>query len=192
MAQIWLPEDIKKAIETIAGGGLILFPTDTIWGIGCDATDPNAVARIHALKRRPEDKPLVVLVESIDMLQRYVESIHPRVETLLTLHERPLTIIYPKARDLAENLISKDGSIAIRVTSDPYCRELINSFGKPVVATSANVSGEPPPPHFGGISSEIIRGVDYVCKYRQHDTREGEPSVIATYDHRGHLDFIRS
>ena len=192
MNEIWLPEDIAKAVDTIKSGGIILYPTDTIWGVGCNATNLDAVKRIYKLKKRPLDKPFVLLVDSIEMLKDHVEKIHPRVETLLQYHERPLTIIYPSARGLPEEILSSDGSVAIRVVNDDYCAQLIREAGMPLVGTSANKAGAPPPKNFGEVSSSIIKGVDYVCKYRQNERDFGAPSVIATYDKRGSLEFIRT
>ena len=189
----WLPEDIHAAVEALSDGKLILYPTDTIWGIGCDANNDRAIDAVYKLKQRERTEPLIVLVSSIDMLLEHATSIHPRVQTLLNFHERPLTVIYPEVRNISDVLNSENGSVAIRVVQDDFCRAMIDEFGGPIVSTSANVTGEPYPRCFGEISSEVIAGVDYVCKYRQFDkATETTPSVIAKYDSKGNLDFVRT
>lgn len=189
----WLPEDIHSAVEALNKGKLILYPTDTVWGIGCDAGNDEAVRAIYALKHREVSQPLIVLVSSIDMLLDYTESIHPRVQTLLNYHERPLTVVYPEVRNLAPSLNQGGASVGIRVVQDDFCKALIDEFGLPIVSTSANVVGDPFPRCFGEISSDVISGVDYVCKYRQYEKASDMTlSVIATYDSKGNLDFLRT
>lgn len=189
--EMWLTEDLDKAIDVLKSGGVILFPTDTIWGIGCDATNSTAIARIYKIKKRPADKPMVILADSTAMIKRYVKGIHPRVETLLSFHERPLTVIYPARNLLPGQLISENSTVAIRIPEDPLCIVLIGRLGVPVVATSANVSGDPFPKGFGEVSSTIIKQVDYVMKHRQEEKVTGEPSVIARFNKRGQLQFLR-
>lgn len=186
--------NFDSVIETLDSGGIILFPTDTIWGIGCDATDPVAVEKIFALKNRPRHKPFILLVSSIEMLQNYVEHLHPRLETLLLYHQRPLTIIYDKAKNLPSNAHADGGSVGIRLVQDDFCKQLIENFGKPLVGTSANISDEPFPNHFGEISSAVIQGVDFVVRHRQGEKNMGAPSVIArmTDPLKGELEFLRS
>ncbi len=191
MYDTWIPEDIEKAADTIKSGDLILYPTDTIWGIGCNATNPDAILRVNQLKDRPSGKPLVILVNSIAMLKSYALDVHPRVETLLEFHDKPLTIIYPVTTGLPDALKAQDGSIAIRVTHDPFCQRLIEQSGVPLVSTSANQASQPYPNTFGEISSVIITGVEYVCKYKQGSRVFKPPSVIATFNKSGALDFIR-
>ncbi|MFK7933882.1 MAG: L-threonylcarbamoyladenylate synthase [Saprospiraceae bacterium] len=183
--------DVDRAVTVLARGGLILYPTDTIWGIGCDATDAAAVASIYKLKRRDTGKSLIVLVDSIEMLRQYVAHLHPRLETLQAFHNRPLTILYDQAANLAPNITAADGSIAIRIPHDRYCRDLISALGKPLVAAAANVTNTPCPKHFGEVSSEIIQGVDYVEKYRQREKTRREPSVIVRLNKREELEFLR-
>lgn len=183
--------DVFPAARVLERGGLILYPTDTIWGIGCDATDPAAVASVYKLKRRDPTKSFVILVDCVEMLRNYVAHLHPRLETLHVYHERPLTVIYKQGANLAPNVTAPDGSIAIRIVQDNYCRDLIQTFGKPLVATSANVSNEPFPAHFGEVSSEIIQGVDFVERYRQQDKSVREPSVIVRLDDKSDLEFLR-
>ena len=189
---MWLTEDIEKAIETVVEGGIILYPTDTIWGLGCDATNEKSVERIYRIKKRDLSKPLICLVSSIAMLKKYVRRVHPRVETLLSYHERPLTIVYPHAQGLPPILCGDDGTIAIRLVQEPFCQALIEQADKPLVSTSANVAGEPFPSKFGEISSNVIKSADYVCKYRRDDITPSPPSVVARYDSKGQLDFIRT
>jgi len=186
-----LRDDISEIVRLLENGGIICYPTDTIWGIGCDATNEAAVARISALKGRPPEKGYVVLVSSIEMLKEFVPKVHPRLETLLAYHTRPLTIIYERNVRLPVFSKAPGGSAAIRVVQDEFCRELINALGKPIISTSANISGEPYPPTFGGVSSEILGSVDYVVKYRQDDKEPGEPSAIAKLDRHMELEFLR-
>lgn len=185
--------NLDSVLETLDSGGLILFPTDTIWGIGCDATDPIAVEKVFALKNRPRHKPFILLVSSIEMLQNYVEHLHPRLETLLLYHTRPLTIIYDQAKNLPSNAYADGGSVGIRLVQDEFCKQLIEKFGKPLVGTSANISDEPFPSHFGEISSAVIQGVDFVVRHRQGEKNMGAPSVIArmTDPMKGELEFLR-
>jgi L-threonylcarbamoyladenylate synthase len=184
-------DQISDIIRVLASGGTMLYPTDTIWGIGCDATNEAAVQKIYDLKQRHKGKGFVILVSDIAMLRTYVRQVHPRIDTLLAYHTRPLTVVYDKSKNLPDNVTAPDSSIAIRVTNDPFCRELISTFGKPLVATSANVSDKGFPHHFGEISSEIIEGVDYVVKYRQSDKGKHEPSVIVRMGEGEELDFVR-
>lgn len=186
-----LRDDISEIAEMLRKGHVICYPTDTIWGIGCDALNETAVARVGAIKGRPPEKGYVLLVSSIEMLKQYAPKLHPRLETLLSFHQRPLTVIFDKTVGLPASVRAPNGSAAIRVTIDPFCKALIDAFGGPIVSTSANVSGLPYPPTFGGISSEILGAVDYVVKHRQDDKVPGEPSPIAKLDRHMELEFIR-
>lgn len=183
--------DLEQPVRILREGGMLLYPTDTIWGLGCDATNDTAVHAIFHLKQRPFHKPLVVLMRDVEMIKEYIPVVHPRVETLLAYHERPLTIIYEAARGLAPLVTAADGSAAIRVPHDQYCQDLLRQFGRPIVATSANVSTRPFPAHFGEITSDVICGVDYVEKHRQWDKRKYEPSVIARLNAEEELEFLR-
>lgn len=185
-------DNLEKITTVLSEGGLILYPTDTIWGIGCDATNPEAVQKIFELKQRPKDKPFVLLVDSIEMLKDYVEHVHPRIETLLIHHVQPLTIIYDKAKNLPNIAFAKEGSVAIRIVLDSFCKELIQRFGKPLVASSANISDRPFPANFGGISSDVIMGVDYVVKWKQGEKKLNQPSVIARLTEKEELEFLRT
>jgi L-threonylcarbamoyladenylate synthase len=186
-----LRDDISEIANLLRNGGIICYPTDTIWGIGCDATNEAAIARVSALKGRPPEKGYVMLVSSIEMLKNYALKIPPRLETLLSFHQRPLTVIYERTSGLPAAAKAPDGSAAIRVTQDEFCRELIEALGAPLLSTSANKSGQPFPATFGGISSEILGAVDYVVKYRQDDKEPSEPSSIARLDRHQELEFIR-
>jgi L-threonylcarbamoyladenylate synthase len=189
-----LRDDISEIVALLEEGKTILYPTDTIWGLGCDASNEEAIEKISAIKRRKPEKSYVLLVDSIEMLKVYAPKMHPRIETLLTFHDRPLTVVYDRfsgVTGLPAAARGADGSMAIRVTKDQFCQNLIAAFGKPIISTSANISGTPFPAHFGEISSEILAEVDYVVKFRQDDKEPREPSVIAKVDRRGELDFLR-
>ena len=157
-------DDIKKAIEVMRKGGIILYPTDTVWGIGCDATNAEAVAKVYALKRRDDSKALICLVDSENRLQRYVRNVPDVAWQLIEAVEKPTTLILDGAVNLAPNLIAEDGSIGIRITKEPFSHELCYRFQKAIVSTSANVSGEPAAQNYRDISQEILDGVDYVCE----------------------------
>ena len=189
------PETILKAIEhavnVLAEGGVLLYPADTIWGIGCDASNVDAVNRIYDIKGRSSIKPFIVLVPDIEQLFQVAATVHPRIDTLLFYHERPLTVIYPSATHAYSYLAAKDGSIAVRVVKSGFCHELLTAFGKPLVSTSANLTGEPSPTKFGSVSSYIIDKVDYALPAFTEKDMTGIPSVIARYDKNGDLEFLR-
>jgi len=185
-----LRDDIFEITDLLLKGSVICYPTDTIWGIGCDATNEEAIAKISQIKERAPEKGYVLLVSSIEMLQQYVK-VHPRLETLLTFHLRPLTVIYDRSVGLPDSVKAPNGSVAIRITQDEFCKELIETLGRPLLSTSANISGEPFPPTFGAISSAILGAVGYVVKYRQDDKEPSEPSAIATLDRHLELVFLR-
>jgi L-threonylcarbamoyladenylate synthase len=184
-------EKFEEILTVLKQGGIILYPTDTIWGIGCDATNEAAVEKINALKNRKDKNGYVLLVDSLETLKNYVAHVHPRIETLLHFHERPLTVIYDEGVGLASSVLGKDGSVGIRIVKDAFCRELIRQFGKPLVATSANVTGQPFPSHYGEISSAILEKVDLVVRFKQDHKEKGEPSVIVRLNEFEELDFIR-
>jgi L-threonylcarbamoyladenylate synthase len=182
---------IEQAILILQKGGVILYPADTIWGIGCDATDPEAVQRVYTIKGRAHTKPLIVLVSHLDQLYEVVKTVHPRIDTLLHFHERPLTVIYPKAKEQYNHLAAPDGTLAVRIVTSGFCHELLDAYGKPLVSTSANHSGDPSPLKFGNISSDIISSVDFALPAFTERDLTGRPSVIARYDENGELDFLR-
>ena len=155
-----MTEDIKKACEVMAAGGIILYPTDTIWGIGCDATNEKAVQRVYELKRRTDNKAMLVLMDSEAKLDRYVSDVPDIAWDLISVSDKPLTIIYSSAKNLATNLLGADGSVGIRITNEEFSKKLCERFRKPLVSTSANVSGEPSPANFSEVSEVIKEGVD--------------------------------
>ena len=157
-------------------GGIILYPTDTIWGIGCDATNEEAVRRVYELKRRIDNKAVLVLTDSTAKLNMYVSEVPDIAWDLIEVTDTPLTIIYSQAKNLASNLLGEDGSIGIRVTNEEFSHKLCERFRKPIVSTSANISGEPSPANFQEISEEIKKGVDYIVNYRQEDMSKAKPS----------------
>lgn len=183
--------DLEGALTTLRKGGLILYPTDTIWSIGCDATNTFAIEKVHSLKRGASYPGIEILVDSVQMLKSYIRHLHPRIETLLIYHVRPLTVLFNNPHNIPHNALDKEGNMAIRIAQDDYCRNLIAAFGKPLVATYANVASQPIPSNFGAISSEIIQGVDYVAKYRQHEKMPGRPSVMVQLSERDELLFLR-
>lgn len=184
--------EAQKVIQLLNEGKIILYPTDTVWGLGCLITFPESIKRIFEIKRRPESKSMILLVDSISMLKKYVKRTHPKVETLMSYHTRPLTVIYPDAKNMDPSIPAPDGSIAIRVCNDPFCKYLIEATQTPIVSTSANFSDEKSPSHFGEINLEILKAVDYVVKYRQMETTAHLPSVIVRYDPDGELIFVRN
>lgn len=174
-----LQDEIREAARTVRSGGIIVYPTDTVWGIGCDATNAEAVARIYALKKRTDAKALITLVGSVAQLERWVDGIPDVAYDLIEAAVRPLTIVYDAARGLAPNLLADDGSIGVRVTADPFCRGLCAAVGRPIVSTSANISGEPAPTSFAHITPEIISGADHVASWRRDDTTaDAAPSTV--------------
>lgn len=191
MTQKEIAEDIRQAVQTMRSGGLILYPTDTIWGIGCDATNADAVRRIYELKQRDDSKALICLVDSPNRMQQYSRSIPDVAWDLIDYAQNPLTLIVDGALNLAPNLVAQDGSIAIRVTRERISHDLCYRFQKAVVSTSANLSGQPAPRNFMEISPEIIQGVDYVMKARQNDVTKGKPSQIVKISKDGQITFIR-
>jgi L-threonylcarbamoyladenylate synthase len=183
-------EEIKKATEVLRKGGVILYPTDTIWGLGCDATCEDAVKKIFTLKQRPEDKSMLLLLDDTNKLTDYVD-VPEIVWDILDVNDKPLTIIYPNARNLAESIIAEDGSVGIRIVNNEFCRKLIAVFGKPIVSTSANISGKAFASNFRSIDESIVRGVDYVVNWKQDDEYKGKPSGIIKLGIHGEVQVIR-
>ncbi|MFH2142206.1 MAG: L-threonylcarbamoyladenylate synthase [Bacteroidota bacterium] len=184
-------KDIIQAIEVLSNGGIILYPTDTIWGIGCDPTNETAIEKIHKIKKSDYSKSMVILINNTNMLDRYVDIVPDIAYDLIEVSTNPLTIVYPGAKNLPENLIAKDGTIGIRVVSSGFCFELISKFRKPVVSTSANYSGDNPPSNFSQIPSEILKSVDYVVAYGQNDHSQKKPSEIIKLGVSGEIEIIR-
>ena len=184
-------DDIEKSLEILNSGGVILYPTDTVWGIGCDATNCSAVERIYTIKRRNETRSMLTLVDSPDMLAAYVEDVPKIAMQLNTEAKKPLSIICPEARNLAANLVADDGLVGIRIVRDSFCRQLIRMFGKPIVSTSANISGEPTPGIFSEISGEIRQSVDYIIRWRQDDLQPASASSIIKLNTDGSYHVLR-
>lgn len=191
MQCVEMEDDINNACRVLMEGGVILYPTDTIWGIGCDATNAEAVKKVYALKRRIETKAMLVLVDNLDRLKEYVLELPQQAVLLMEQSAKPLTIIYPVAKKLAGNLISQDGSVGIRITKESFSRKLCATFGKPIVSTSANVSGVFAPACFEDIDDEIKIEVDYVVNYRQDDTKPSIASKIVKLNLDGTIHTIR-
>ncbi|MCB9047749.1 MAG: Sua5/YciO/YrdC/YwlC family protein [Chitinophagales bacterium] len=184
--------DVKQAVVTLNDGGVILYPTDTIWGLGCDAFNATAVDKVFALKNRPKEKSLIILLaEAKDILQ-YVAAPHPDIIDIVQSFERPTTVIYDHALGFPDNVVHENGSIGIRVTTDAFCKSLIKRLGRPIISTSANVSGAPSAAFYGQIDQHIISGADYVVQYRQDDTTPVQASRIVKINDDGSLDIIRA
>ena len=186
-----LRDEVTKAIEVLKSGGIILYPTDTVWGLGCDATNEEAVAKINAIKGRAADKSFIVLLNSDNQLQSYVTEIPDVAYELIEYAENPLTIIFSGAKNLAKNVINADGSVGIRVVKHVFCEQLIQRFRRPITSTSANISGQPTPQFFDEISDEIIEAVDYVVDHEQELHIPKKPSTIIKLGPSGQFEFIR-
>lgn len=186
-----MKDEIKKACEVMQKGGVILYPTDTVWGIGCDATNEEAVRRVFEIKRRADSKAMLVLVDSPVKVDFYVDEVPEVAWDLIEMTTKPLTIIYDGARNLAHNLIAEDGSVGIRVTNEEFSKQLCFRFRKAIVSTSANISGHPAPSVFSEISDEIKKTVDYVVDYRREETGHPKPSGIIKLGKGGQIKIIR-
>ena len=191
MGSLTFQQDVQAAVEALNNGGVILYPTDTIWGLGCDATNEKAVQRIYELKRRPDNKSMLVLMPNENMLERYIDEVPEVAYQLIEVSDKPLTIIYPGAKNLAPSLIANDGSLGIRIVHEHFCDELLRRFRKPLVSTSANFSGEPPAAIFADIHSELVESVDYVAHYRRDDIAPAVPSSIIKLGLGGEIQIIR-
>jgi L-threonylcarbamoyladenylate synthase len=185
-----LNEEINRAVKVLSEGGLIIYPTDSIWGIGCDATNEAAVDKIYALKKRSSSKAMICLVANDFMLENYVKDVPEIAYTIMDLSTKPTTIIYDQPIGLAKNLIARDNTLAIRVASDKFCRYLITRFKKPIVSTSANIAGGPTPTSFREIGHEILNGVDYVVNLEQ-DKEKSTPSAIIKLGNDGTVRVVR-
>ena len=186
-------EDLQQALKVLRAGGVILYPTDTVWGIGCDATNADAVARVYDIKRRVDSKAMLVLLDGAGKLQAYMQQVPETAWMLLDVADaqRPLTIIYPNARNLAPNLLAEDGSVGIRITSEIFSKALCEQLRRPIVSTSANFSGEPTARFFTEIKPELLEAVDYVCVYRRQDNTTHAPSSIVKIDEKERITIIR-
>lgn len=186
-----IEDDIRNAVEVMRKGGVILYPTDTVWGIGCDATNADAVAKIYKIKRREESKAMICLVDSDNRIQRYVRNVPEVAWDVMNLATKPTTVILDGAQGLAPNLIAEDGSIAIRITQEEFSRQLCYRMQKPIVSTSANISGEPAAQNYRDISEEILSQVDYVCMTRRNEHKPHQPSSIIRLRPDGEVTIIR-
>ena len=187
-------EDLQRALQVLRSGGVILYPTDTVWGIGCDATNAEAVARVYEIKRRVDSKAMLVLLDGAGKLQGYMDKVPETAWMLLEANEgqRPMTIIYPHARNLATNLLAEDGSVGIRITTELFSKALCEQLRRPIVSTSANFSGEPAAKTFSDISEDLKAAVDYVCLFRRDDRTTHQPSSIIKIDEKERITIIRS
>jgi len=174
--------DILNCLRVLQSGGLILYPSDTIWGIGCDATNSEAVKKVYRLKKRPDQKSMIILVDSEKEISEYVSQPDLEIFNYLKSVKKPTTVIYQGVVGLAAELINDDGTVAIRICKKEFCNQLVERFGRPIVSTSANISGDPFPKNFSEISAEIKSGVDYVVQYRQDDNSVSEPSTLIKWE----------
>ncbi len=186
-----ISDEVKKTIEVLRAGGIILYPTDTVWGIGCDATNAEAVEKIYKIKQRDDSKSMLVITDGMARIQSYVDEIPDIAWDLAELADKPITIIYPQAKNLAANLISDDGSIGIRISSEKFSKQLCAAFRRPIVSTSANISGEPSPECFAEISDIIKDQMDYIVQYRQDDTQKKQASSIIKLKKNGTFVILR-
>ena len=186
-----IDDDIKSCLEILKKGGVILYPTDTVWGLGCDATNEEAVNKIFSLKQRPANKSMIVLVAEEKDILKYTAATDLAVFDYLEKIKKPTTVIFENAIGLAENLLASDGSIAIRIARDEFCRHLIKRFRKPIVSTSANISMQPTPVYFKEVSADVKNGVDYIVQYRQDDLSPAVPSAIIKWNRDGTVKIIR-
>ncbi len=187
-----IDNDIEASLEVLSRGGLILYPTDTVWGIGCDSTNAAAVEKIYALKNRNASKSMIILLEDEKEILNYVDHQRALVFDFIKGIQKPVTVIYSRAKNLAPNLINEDGSIGIRVVKDLFCSSLIRQFGKPIVSTSSNVSGYPPPANFEDIDIKIKNGVDYIVQHRQDDIIPAKPSTVIKLNDDDSFTIIRN
>ncbi len=186
-----MEEEVRLSVDFLKKGKIILYPTDTIWGIGCDATLARPVDRIYRLKQRFESKSMIILLDQPEKLAAYVKKVPPIAYDLIERYQEPLTIIYPNAMNVAKNVVAEDGTVAIRIVHDEFCRRMISLFGKPVVSTSANISGQPAPIVFSRIPEEITGGVDYIVSFNRDVIIRTKPSTIIRLLDNGEFEVIR-
>jgi len=184
-------EDLKASLATLRKGGVIIYPTDTIWGLGCDAVNASAVEKIFRIKERDSSKSMLILVNGLSMLEQYVREVPEMAWELIEVSDRPITIIYPEGRNLAGGVCADDGSVGIRISNEPFCNELISRFRKPLVSTSANFSGKPSPSSFGEIEETLTSKADYVVSYRRDDKQRYSASPVIRFDRDGTFRIIR-
>ena len=186
-----MSDDIDAISQLLFEGKIVLCPTDTIWGLSCDAFNESSVDEVFKIKKRNQSKRLILLVDSLTHLKKYIVSIHPRIENLIYLHQRPITIIYKANKNLPKHLVSEDGTIAIRITKDPILVQLIQNIGRPIVSTSANREGEPGPKYFDEINKNICNEVDYVFVRGRNSKTRSKPSLLIKYNEEGELHILR-
>ena len=184
-------DNFTEIISVLDNDGIILYPTDTLWALGCDACNEVAIERLYKLKEIDRSHKFILLADSIEMVSDYVEHIHPRIDTLIQFHTRPLSVVYEKAKNLPDSLISEDGSIAFRVVREPFCQHIIRELGRPIIATIANIGDDEIPQNFGSISSAVIENVDYVARRKVLDQKEALPSVLVRLSEKKELIFLR-
>lgn len=184
-------DDLEVAVDVMGRGGVIIYPTDTVWGIGCDATMPAAVARVYAIKRRSDSKALITLVDSMEMLRRFVDDVPPAAAEMIAETERPLTVVYDHARNLAPNLLAQDGSVGVRITRHDFSAALCRRLGHPVVSTSVNRSGCPAARNFAEIPADIMAEVDYTVSYGRQDESVSRPSMVVKISSDGRIVILR-
>ncbi|HXC03330.1 MAG TPA: L-threonylcarbamoyladenylate synthase [Bacteroidia bacterium] len=184
-------EEIKRCTDILRSGGILLYPTDTVWGLGCDATNAKAVEKIFELKQRPEAKSMIVLLDQPSLLNKYVQEVPGVAWDMVELAEDPLTIIYDDVKGMAANVLASDGSCGIRITRDEFCRRLIRQLGRPLVSTSANISSQPAPAIFDEVTAAIKEGVDHIADWRLHDQHRAKPSKIIRLKNNGEVKIIR-
>lgn len=183
--------EVNNTLRVLQEGGIILYPTDTIWGIGCDAENETAIQKIYQLKQRDDSKSLIILLAESKDIFRYVANPHPDIIDIISRFEKPTTVIYEQAIGLPNNLINSDGTIAIRITKDPFCKTLIKRLKRPLVSTSANISGMPSPQSFQDVGAEIKSGVDHIVQHRLTETSSGQASQILRILDDGQFEYIR-
>ena len=188
---VGLENDIKNCIKVLHKGGTILYPTDTVWGLGCDAMNAAAVEKVFGIKQRPKEKSMIVLLADARDILQYVATPHPDIIAIVEGFDRPTTVIYDNALEFPDNVINADGSIAIRVTTDAFCKALVKRLGRPVISTSANLSGAATPATFKMIAPAIVQNVDYVVKYRQDDDNIKAPSRLVRITDEGEMKILR-
>lgn len=184
-------EDLQRSVETLRDGGVILYPTDTIWGLGCDATNEAAVRKIFDIKKRPDSKSVIILMAGEKDILKYIASPDLAVFSFLEEQQRPTTVIFPGALGLAPGVIAEDGSVAVRLVKDDFCRHLIKRLGRPLVSTSANISGQPAPANFSEVSNEVKENASYIVRWRQDDESKAQPSRIIRWIGNGDYTIIR-
>lgn len=185
-------DKLSDIIRTLENDGVLLHATDTVWALACSALSRKGIRRIYQIKKRDASKPILMLVDSLEMLKKYVPHIHPRIDTLLHFHTKPLTVVYPQVQKLPKYALAPDGSAAIRITSDPYCSNIIRLLGSPLMSTSANISDEPMAAQFHDLDNRIVDKVDFVSRHRRNETLNGRPSVMINYDAAGEINFLRT